>query len=91
MGFDIGARLGFNLGPQGYATCPVEMGAAPRSGPVSFAAQGTATDAGHLGQGTGLIDEDQAARVEIRLRVEPGPAPLGDVGPLLLGCVRGFF
>ncbi len=29
MGFDIGARLGFHLGPHGCAACPVEMGAAP--------------------------------------------------------------
>ncbi|GGJ43231.1 hypothetical protein GCM10011320_58440 [Neoroseomonas lacus] len=29
MGFDIGVRLGFNLGPPGYAACPVELGAAP--------------------------------------------------------------
>jgi hypothetical protein len=60
-------------------------------GPASFASQGTATDPGHLGRGTGLVDEDQAVRVEVRLGVEPGPSPLGDVGPLLLGCVRGFF
>ena len=31
MGFDIGVHLGFNLGPQGCAICPVEMGAAPHS------------------------------------------------------------
>ena len=29
MGFDIGVRLGLNLGPPGYATWPVELGAAP--------------------------------------------------------------
>jgi hypothetical protein len=29
MGFDIGVRLGLNLGPPGYAACPVELGAAP--------------------------------------------------------------
>jgi hypothetical protein len=61
------------------------------SGPAPLATQGTATDARHLGRGTGLIDEDQAVRVKVRLSIEPGPAPLGDVGPLLLGCVRGFF
>jgi hypothetical protein len=26
---DIGARLGFHLGPHGCAGCPVEMGCAP--------------------------------------------------------------
>jgi hypothetical protein len=30
-------------------------------------------------------------RIEVRLRVEPGLAPPGDVGPLLLAGVRGFF
>lgn len=29
MGFDIGVLLGLNLGPPGYAACPVELGAAP--------------------------------------------------------------
>jgi hypothetical protein len=29
MGFDIGACLGFHLGPHGCAACPVELGAAP--------------------------------------------------------------
>jgi hypothetical protein len=29
LGFDIGACLGFHLGPHGCAACPVEFGAAP--------------------------------------------------------------
>ena len=60
-------------------------------GTAALAAQGTTTDPGHLGQGTVLIDEDQVVRIEVRLSVEPGAAPLGDVDPLLLGCVRCFF
>jgi hypothetical protein len=52
---------------------------------------GAATQAGHLGRCTGLIDEDQLLRIEVRLRVEPSLAPRGDVGPFLLAGVRGFF
>jgi hypothetical protein len=56
-----------------------------------FATSGAAAQPGHLGRGTGLIDEHQMVRIEVRLRVEPGLAPPGDVGPLLLAGVRGFF
>jgi hypothetical protein len=52
---------------------------------------GAASEPRHLRRRTGLVDEDQALRIEIRLRVEPGPAPRGDVGPFLLAGVRGFF
>jgi hypothetical protein len=55
-------------------------------GPASLAAGYSAPDARHPGRGTGLIDEDQAVRVKVRLSVEPGPTPLGDVGRLQLGC-----
>jgi len=37
------------------------------------------------------VDEDQALGIDIRLRVEPGPALRGDVGSILLAGVRGFF
>lgn len=50
-----------------------------------------AAQAGHLGGRSGLVDEDQVLGIEVRLRVEPRPAPRGDVGPLLLAGVRGFF
>jgi hypothetical protein len=52
---------------------------------------GAASEPGHLGGRTGLVDEDQALGVEIRLLVEPRPAPRGDVGPFLLAGVRRFF
>jgi len=58
---------------------------------AALSAFGAATQAGHLGRGSGLIDEDQALRVEIRLGIEPGLAPLRDVGPILLAGVRRFF
>lgn len=42
MGFDIGARLGVNLGPPGYAARPVEVAAAPAC------KQGTAPTGGRV-------------------------------------------
>lgn len=50
-----------------------------------------ATQSRHLRAGAGLVDEDQTGRVEIGLAVEPGFAPLADVGAVLLGRVRGLF
>ena len=58
---------------------------------AALAAFGPAAQASHLGGGAGFVDEDQALRIQIRLRVDPCPAPRGDVGPLLLAGVRGFF
>lgn len=57
---------------------------------TSVATFGATAQPGHFGGGTGLVDEDQIGGVEIRLHLEPGLAPLGDVGPLLLAGVRGF-
>lgn len=45
----------------------------------------------HLGRGTGLVDEDQPFGIEISLPGDPNAAQRGDVGPVLLGCVRRFF
>ena len=50
-----------------------------------------ATQAGHLGRGSGLIDEHQPAGIEIGLPDEPGLAARRDVRSVLLGGVRGFF
>ena len=60
-------------------------------GTAPLTTQGTTTKPGHLGRCTGLVDEDQAVWVEIRLFGEPCLALRGDVGSLLLGCVRRFF
>jgi hypothetical protein len=38
-----------------------------------------------------IVDEDEALRIEVRLSVQPGLATRGDVGSVLLGCVRLFF
>jgi hypothetical protein len=45
----------------------------------------------HVGRGPGLIDEDEAFRVEIELSLEPVLAPLHDVRSILLAGVRGLF
>jgi hypothetical protein len=39
----------------------------------------------------GLVDEDEPLRVEVRLGLEPGLAPLQDVGAILFAGVRGLF
>jgi hypothetical protein len=45
----------------------------------------------HLGVYPGLVEEDQALRVEERLRRSPQLASSGDVRSVLLGRARGFF
>ena len=50
-----------------------------------------AVAARHIGRGPGLVDEDQLLRIEIELAFEPGLATFQNVGPLLLGRVRGLF
>jgi hypothetical protein len=47
--------------------------------------------AGHVGLGPGLVDEDQAGRVNPALILSPlSPSPC-DVGPILLAGVQAFF
>ncbi len=60
-------------------------------GAATFASRGPPPQPGHLGRGTGLIDEDELRGIEIGLAVEPDSAAGRDIRPLLLGCVRGFF
>ena len=60
-------------------------------GPAALAALGPAAQARHLGRGAGLIDEDELLGIELRLGLEPGLAAGGNVRPLLLGGVGGFF
>jgi hypothetical protein len=61
------------------------------AGPASLAADSPATEPGHLRRSPGFVDEHQAQRIEVRLGVEPGLAPSGGVGPLLLAGVCRFF
>jgi hypothetical protein len=49
------------------------------------------TQAGHLGREPCLVDKHQTGWVEIELPREPRLTRGDDVGPVLLGRVRGFF
>ena len=59
--------------------------------PAAFAPRRPSAQAGHLGRRPGLVDEDRALRIEVELPLEPGLAPLHDVGPILLGGMRRLF
>ena len=58
---------------------------------AALTARCPAAQARHFGRGSSLVDEHQACRVEVRLRVEPGLPPEGHVRPVLFGGVCGFF
>ena len=55
-----------------------------------FAARGAPVRAGPLGQGAGLVDEDQPVGIEFELALKPVLPRLADVGTILLGGVRGL-
>ena len=59
--------------------------------PQALAPGRSSVAAGHVGRGPGLIDEDEARRVEIKLLVEPLLPSSQDVRPVLLGRVCGRF
>lgn len=59
--------------------------------PAAFAPRRPSAQAGHLGRRPCLVDEDRALRIEVELPLEPGLAPLHDVGPILLGGMRRLF
>jgi hypothetical protein len=59
--------------------------------PQALAARGTAAEAGHLRVEPGLVNEDQAIRVELRLAGEPGEPRFRDIGALLLARMSGLF
>ena len=60
-------------------------------GTAAAAAPGAAVKAGHLGRGTSLVDDYQLVGIETWRKFTPSLTSGGDVGPVLLGCVRGFF
>ncbi len=60
-------------------------------GTAARAALGSASQAGHLGRGAGLVDEDELLGIKLGMGLEPGLAAGDDIRPLLLGGVRGFF
>jgi hypothetical protein len=45
----------------------------------------------HLRVDARLVEEDEALRIDERLRRSPQLALRGDVGAILLGCAQGFF
>jgi hypothetical protein len=45
----------------------------------------------HVGGGAGLVDEDEAARVERRLPPDEGTPGVGDIGTVLLGGMQALF
>jgi hypothetical protein len=56
-----------------------------------FALRSPAIEAGHLGGGAGLIDEDKSLRVKGLLLFPQGAAGRRDVGPVLFGGVHALF
>jgi hypothetical protein len=56
-----------------------------------FALRSPAIEAGHLGGGGGLIDEDKVLRIKGWLFFPQRLTGRGDVGPILLGRVYAFF
>jgi len=60
-------------------------------GDQTLPTQGSAMGAGHVGLGPGLVDEDQARRVNAVLVALPPLALAGDVGAVLLGGAQSFF
>ena len=59
--------------------------------PQAFALWATAMAAGHVGGGPGLVNKDQAFRLQIELAVEPCVTLPQDVGTVLLDRVPGLF
>ncbi len=62
-----------------------------RLGVDALAPRRAAMTAHHIGLGPGLVDEDEACRVKLALMLPPADAAAGDVGPVLLAGVHGFF
>jgi len=60
-------------------------------GQKPVAAWRPAAQAGHVGLGPGLVDEDQPSRIKPALIGFPACAPSGDVGTILLGGEQCFF
>ena len=57
----------------------------------AFAFGAAAMAAGHVGRGPCFVDEDETFGFQIDLAVEPIVPLLQDIGPILLGCMRGLF
>jgi hypothetical protein len=62
-----------------------------RAVPATFSDWRPAIEARHLRVDPGLVEEDEALRIDERLRCSPQFAPRGDVRPVLLGRAQCFF
>jgi hypothetical protein len=56
-----------------------------------FPASSPTVSAGHIGRGSGFIDEHQASRIKLGLLSAPRFTRRGDVGPVLFFRVQAFF
>ena len=82
-------RLAAQAGDEGLRLPMSERGLGEK--PLAFPA--TAAQACHLGGGSGLVEEDEPARLKPHLRLaNAGPflARLLDVGAILLACPQSF-
>jgi hypothetical protein len=59
--------------------------------PQPLSASAAAVRPGHVRRCPGLVDEDEALRVEVELALEPGFAPLQDVRTILLRGMGRLF
>lgn len=59
--------------------------------PKPFATPAAPMAPGHVGGGSGLVNEDQPLRIEVELILKPLFALGQDVGPVLLAGVRRLF
>jgi len=57
----------------------------------SCAARAATVGARHVGLGPGLVDEDEAGRIEPSLIAAPARTATRNVGPILLAGVQAFF
>jgi hypothetical protein len=84
-------RCGQAIAPQrGDKGCGLPV-AERRFGQQAPATRGATVQPGHLGAGTGLVDENQLVGIDEGLRRPPDAAPCGDVRPVLLGGAEGLF
>ena len=60
-------------------------------GDEALAARASSMNTRHVGLGPGLINKDQAFRIELSLMRPPALTPPFYVGAILLGCVQAFF
>ncbi len=74
-------------GDEGHRT-PVAVGG---FGEQWLSPRTPATGPDHVGLGPGLIDEDEPRRIDLALMPLPPGAAAGDVRPVLLAGVHGFF